>query len=178
MDKNKQHQPTEQEIWALTDKNPRGEEPSWPERIITWNPREFYLHTIAASYQSRSGFEWLFHFLQDKAFSKHKKERVLRILFRNGGRQVRLIGNQPLTFMVVSQPEHQKRNGQWDAAHAYTVTQTKDGSLMCPCQWEEATANAETCTHSICVRCYYHFLEIGRIKQTSKLQGEIKVCAH
>lgn len=166
------NQPTEEEIWALKDKNPRDEE-AWPERLITWNPREFYLHTIHKSYQAKSGFEWLFLFLKDKSFSNHKKERVLRIMFRNAGRQVRLIKHSPTTFIVVSQPE--TKTGK--AAHVHSVTMTVWGSIHCGCEWENSTANSETCTHCICVRTYFHFLEIDRVRQTPEIQREAEICA-
>jgi len=175
MEATNRKQPTEEEIWELSDKNPVGE--VWPERIITWNPREFYFHTIRDAYKSQSTFEWLFHFLQDKSFSKHKKERVLRILFRNKGREVRLISSQPLTFMVISQPES-PRSGA--AAHAYTVTLSWNGKIHCGCEWEQSTANSETCTHIISVRTYFHFLfrsYDGRKQQTPNIQGETEICA-
>jgi hypothetical protein len=176
MNNRQHHQPTESEIWALQDKNPVGEQEQqqeWPERTITWNPRWYYIHGVGSSYKAKSGFEFLFHFLQDKAFSKHKKERVLRILFANKGRGVKLISPIPLTFIVVSYPETKTH-----AAHVYSVTLTRYNSLHCECEWEQSTAQSETCTHCISVRAYGHFLDLDRVIKTSKLQGETEIYPH
>ena len=129
---NRQHQPTEAEIWALTDKLPKGDL-SWPvEKQITWNPKEYYLHGIASNYKAKNMFEWIFHFIQDKGFTKHKKERVLKILFKYKGRQVKKVQEGPTVFVVVSEPEHKKRDGMWEMAHVYRVMIDRRGRFSAP----------------------------------------------
>lgn len=175
MDTIKQQQPTEEEIWALKDSNPP--EIPWPERLITWNPKEYYLHGIHSNYRATSTFEWIFHFLQDKGFTKHKKERVLRILFQYKGRQVKKVQEDPTVYVVVSEPEHKKRNGMWEMAHAYRVMVDRWGRFFCPCEWN-MTTSLETCTHILSVRGFTIFLENDdRKQQTSELQGETQVCS-
>lgn len=174
MDENKHHL-TEEEIWSLTDKNPQGFD--FAEKQITWNPKEYYLHGIHDNYNAKSSFEWLFHFLQDKAFSHHKKTRVLRILFRYRGRGVDLLGMQPKTFLVISEPQGKNLS---KPAHWYRVIIDKHARIFCHCEWE-GTTGIQTCTHILAVRGF--FLKRGglgtnnREQQTSELQGEIKVCA-
>lgn len=168
-------QPTEEEIWALQDKNQQGFD--FGEKQITWNPKEYYLHGIHDNYNAKSSFEWLFHFLQDKAFTHHKKTRVLRILFRYRGRGVDILGFQPKTFLVTSEP---MREDLGKPAHMYRVILDIHDGIFCHCEWE-GTTGIQTCTHILAVRGFFYkrggLGTCDREQQTPNIQGEIEICA-
>lgn len=175
MEASNNKQPTEEEIWSLRDANPRGEE--WPERLITWNPKEYYTHGIGSGYRAKNSFEWLFHFIQDKGFTKHKKERVLRILFKYKGRQVKKVQDDPVVFVVVSEPEHERKDGMWEMAHVYRVMIDRWGRFFCPCEWN-MTTSLETCTHILSVRGYILNSSYGGVRETQEIQRESQICTH
>lgn len=178
----------EDTIWQIADQNKVSDQQDQQQKqqYIMEYPKELFLHGIHADYRAMSVFEWIFHFVLDKAISAHKKTRVLRILFKDKGRKVVKILSVPQTFIVVSEPEKiDKKIGVLkEAAHVYTVVVDKHGRIFCPCEWE-GTTGIQTCTHILAVRGYIFAVEKeddgerGRRKQqTSETQGENQVCTN
>lgn len=143
---------TPDQVWSTMEE--KKEEKKKPIQY----PKEFFLHTIHKGYNSKNPMEWVFHFIQDKAFSKEKKIRVLRILFENEGRGLRCIQLEPVTFEVISDPGKQ-----------HIVTVTRKGTMFCDCEWEGTNA-LSNCTHIIAVRTWIHLITIG-VKSSHKTKG-------